>query len=743
MRYVFLAKDVGRMKMDGRRFFLWALVLCAARAADAEPRVYEPRESGPVRISSAPDKMLHDFTGGGRPQTSVFGKAEPTVEVEPGGAPFGGNTLLVSMPATGQRGGHGVNVDLPMPGDLRDWSGNNRLELWLLTPKGGALDRGGEGGIGGYRIIAHVQDDSGRWAARGMMVRPYLGGVWQPVPVDLDNPRWFCKAEKRWVSPNWKSVSRLRLEIPAHSQYAVDIRLADIGLRQTAPKGPTALIQARKAGFLTVPGAEFPIQLVADRLPEGQEADVKVEVSDFWGRPVFARSETFTGKSGPVEKEIAFPVARPGFYEIRAELSTDGKPVFRSYRGLACLPPLSAEQRAARAGSIFGIWPGAEDVLGACYVRKALGEPDSPEITAAKIARGEYVGTIPSYPSNGHLGICWVTGPRHIWKKDYFDTPGTPEQWSAYAKFLETAARMAAAPAPDGRFPYYRETPDKLLYRDNVSYPGGRPFPYYEVINEPNAHYWGPMEKLVDYHRLVYEAVKRGDPKAKIGGPTPYNIDVDYIEKFLAAGGDKWVDAIIVHGYHEEQDFETRLRALKAMLARRGLAEKEIIITEIGRNIPSSTPEQQAYGLVRAYVIAMAEGVRIMIWHSYGGIIARPGDRPIDNRDADFNIMRPDNTPNPAFVAYGVMTRMLLGATAVGEAAGLPESCRGFEFRQPGGGRLLVLWRKAPGAETVKLPEGGWITLTDIMGVSRPIKRAADGATNVEASENPVYIGEK
>lgn len=661
-----------------------------------ELRVFQPRESGTVRLSRKPDKALDVLTTA-VPRANIFGQAKQSSEVIQAETPCGRSALSIALPATGQGGANGVVLEWDLPKDQQDWQAFNQLEIWFSSQKGGAIDLGAEGGIvyyDGFKV--EFRDAAGNWFGGVISVRPYMGGVWQPLRLRFDG-NLNSKGK-----PDLKRVDKIKVTLKSAMRSDLKITFADLGLKYIPTNVPSVEIQSGKTGYLISPGV-VPIRLALKNMVEGRSANVVLTIRDFSGKEVYSHNLVFDGKAKPEEKEVPVTIKSQGYYDMSAELSIDGRPAWISLKGLACLEPLTAVQLEARAKSIFGIWTSYHESLGAGWMRSFLCLPKNND----NIIQGLWT---PPAPPAGTLGICCVHTP-FFWKNEWFDATATQTQYDEFAKGLELSAKLCAE---DGRFPYY------------------------EVINEPNAHYWGPMEKLVDYHRMVSQALKQGDPKAKVGGPCTYNIDLDYIEKFLAAGGEKWIDFIVVHGYHSEQEFQDNLQGLKRLLQKRGLTDKEILITEKGEAIPSVTPEMQAALLVRAYAIAWAEGVKILMWHAYFGGIDNPD--AMNNDDPEFNIVRADGSANPAFAAYGVMTRTLLGSSYDKPVEEIPQSCAGYKFINSQGRKIIVLWKRQPGVENVDLQENGASCWQDIAGGRHPIAPTKGSSMSFAVTENPIYI---
>lgn len=700
---------------------LACFALCFPHHARAGDDVHYPDYSGATWRPGPSDLSLEDFSTE-EARLGAYGQATYSAVREPvADAPCGGRGLVLRMPATGQRGAHGIDVVIPMTAGRKDWSGYDGLEFWVRVPAGSSFDLGSpqEGVRGRIDLTVWTEGAGADERMRRVDVMPGAGGKWQRViaPFDTRKTVSFPYSAGWWRSSRGagrdsfapqgrRDVGKLRMRVPANMNAPVEIMLAGVGLyREPAADGPTLSLDTGSAGGLVfATGEPFVIRLKADKVPVKTAGLVRFEATDFNGRTVYREEIPIDGSRGTsLDRELRWDNRTPGWFDAKAVLELDGKVVFRVSRGLASLPPLTPEQDAARRASIFGIWPEVHPALGVGVVRKPFKAwEDKADWRPSRL------------PSDDVVGVAWVIGAP--WEDGKWFAVNS-EGYEAWGERLTKAVRQVA---PSGRWPYWG------------------------AINEPNVHYWGPMEKVVEYHRAVYEAVKKGDPAAKVGGPCPHDISVDYLEKFVAAGGARWIDFFDVHGYSSsDRQFEEKLDALHAFLRKHGLEDKEIILTETGYTVPAVTPRQQAELLVKTYAVALSRRVKVLVWHALfsGGSrnIAAPGPRPIDNRHADFNIIRNDGSANPAFVAYGAMTRMLLGASYVSPVEKLPEGCAGFVFRK-GDRRIRVMWNREAEIREAVLPVRGAVELVDLMGVAASPVVTDGGTVRLPLSATPVYL---
>jgi hypothetical protein len=124
------------------------------------------------------------------------------------------------------------------------------------------------------------------------------------------------------------------------------------------------------------------------------------------------------------------------------------------------------------------------------------------------------------------------------------------------------------------------------------------------------------------------------------------------------------MDAISIHPYRqphapEDSGYEEDIREIGDMCRRRG-RELPIWITEVGwPNGPDgSTEARSAQMLPRAYLLALANGVRNITWYDFHD------DGPDRSyNEHNFGVIRYDMTPKPAYFAFRAMAVGLAGAS--------------------------------------------------------------------------------
>ncbi|MEM1059771.1 MAG: endo-1,4-beta-xylanase [Verrucomicrobiota bacterium] len=190
---------------------------------------------------------------------------------------------------------------------------------------------------------------------------------------------------------------------------------------------------------------------------------------------------------------------------------------------------------------------------------------------------------------------------------------------------------------------------------------------YWEIWNEPpNFTYQDQTAK--DYGKVVataYDAAKKADPGAKIGLATK-SAHIQYLQDAINAGAKNKFDYVTLHPYEmlgsvlrgrgTEAVFMSVVPNVRAMLRRVNpeKADVPVIYTELGVSAaPTSTrhghgPEGQAYGLVKAMAMCIAQGVTSVNWFQ-----ARDGD------SGPMGLLEKDGTPRPSYTAMGQLIKHL------------------------------------------------------------------------------------
>lgn len=238
---------------------------------------------------------------------------------------------------------------------------------------------------------------------------------------------------------------------------------------------------------------------------------------------------------------------------------------------------------------------------------------------------------------------------------------------------------------------------------------------YWEVWNEGNSGFNDGHNTAADYARLVsaaYQGAKKADPNAQIGLSVA-SFDAPYIGQVVLAqatnGKPEQFDYICLHPYetlgglsHPDGEilylWMTKILRdeLKATDPER--VNIPVWITEISRHIDDksgaairagegSPEEEAARALVKAYIMALAQGISRICWFE--------AKDPV-GEEAGFGLIRRDDTPRPSYIAM----KMMIGA--LGETPkylgwlALDKEQRSYGFLFQGrSGPVLVPWMPA------------------------------------------------
>lgn len=156
----------------------------------------------------------------------------------------------------------------------------------------------------------------------------------------------------------------------------------------------------------------------------------------------------------------------------------------------------------------------------------------------------------------------------------------------------------------------------------------------YEMWNEPGSigYFTGSPADLAHLVSLAYPIIKSIDPQAIVISPSPSTTGWPiqfgpWMDKFLKAGGGKYVDVIAWHSYASytnkpaapPERVASEIETLRALMAKYGVSDLPLWDTEgsWGTNTSLPDPQQQADWLVRWYLIQFSYGVARVYWYQW------------------------------------------------------------------------------------------------------------------------------
>lgn len=285
---------------------------------------------------------------------------------------------------------------------------------------------------------------------------------------------------------------------------------------------------------------------------------------------------------------------------------------------------------------------------------------------------------------------------------------------------------------------------------------------YYDLTNEPHGPWsaalggsWNGGEWLnvfVEYGRVVTNAIKAGDPKAKVLWE-----DIDQLlwyRQFLALGAADVIDAISPHPYSlhrsiplpEQQMTLNQIAEFREFTQLHGLSwplwagEVGFSSFKLTERTPTpfyspNTEIQQAQMLTRMMVMFLSQGCDKIFWYDFMN-----DGQDADNPEHNFGLVHHDYTPKPAVVAYANLIYRLkecewLGSYAIGGAG---NACA---YMSKTSKPTVIAWKQnGSSTEILLVPsEVESVTVTDIFGSAKELK-VMKHQIALELSESPVYI---
>jgi hypothetical protein len=669
--------------------------------------------NGPI-LDEPPTEYMVDAFDEAKPAFEFKGAPGAKVEWRGGVAKEGYGSVQVDCPP-GKSNQWRLTWKFPEPKDLSDYG---VFSFWYMPESDGW-----------HRPWIKIYKKDGWFLTAANNLDQSRQGVWQRVAIDRNAWGWYDKAKH---SDGFADVGGQPIPLDLHDVTGISIltgrgmagrrfSIDSIGFSRPVPpyQGPTVSIERYGTYLKDRPALYQPadaptpyaLPLVVENVPDGEKAMVKVTATDFVGRRLYDKVFEFVGGANNQEK-IEFTDDRPNHIRVQAVLSLKGKDVYQSTVNLGCVEAPDFEDAMPNPDSIFGMWcmsPSGEDAqrLGVKWTRLKGSTLMPPDADGHRKLLGERAAW--QNVEQGCFSIAAMGGARgrsHRWPK-LSDEAG----WAQFEADAEQEIRYLQAR-------------------------GNR---VYEVTNEENAHGGGSLEQFVRGHEAYYKAAHKVQPECEVLGACTYNVNPEWLESICKLGASKWMDGVVMHGYHPPEEFRDKVRQVREVMRKYGMGDKKLYITELGfMAFPNPESEaQQARDMVRSYVYGLAEGVAVIIYHnlwSWGP----PSAQTATNKSWD--LLWFDQQPRPGYVAYAALTRRLENAKFVRELKMPGPTQQGFEFEKRGK-TVLVLWDlKNSGEFLLDAKSKGGAALINIMGQKSALTPGADGRCSVTLGPDPVYV---
>jgi hypothetical protein len=236
--------------------------------------------------------------------------------------------------------------------------------------------------------------------------------------------------------------------------------------------------------------------------------------------------------------------------------------------------------------------------------------------------------------------------------------------------------------------------------------------------------------------KAAYEKVKAASPGTLVLGPANGNQDDPFLTELYRIGGLDYLDAVTYHPYVAVPEMlAADIQGAKARIREYNNGEDHPIwLTEFGWTASGALSEEtQANYLVRAEVIALANGIERLFWYDL------VNDEVDGSHEGNFGLFRRETSvlpfePKPAAMAQGLLIRKVLDKefTSADEVA----NAYSYVFGT-GDTATRVAWSTS--AAPISYTASGPVTVTTAMGTATTID-PVDGVVTVTLGEEPVYV---
>jgi hypothetical protein len=224
-----------------------------------------------------------------------------------------------------------------------------------------------------------------------------------------------------------------------------------------------------------------------------------------------------------------------------------------------------------------------------------------------------------------HLKILWTLGSTPAWASARpFEKcayghgcaaePADIDDWRHYVRTVATTFR--------GRIECYE-------IWNEASFPRDAAFRQPGDGGDAGQFFSGSIDSMVELTRVAFEEIHAADPAACVLSPSFHSSGhwVEKLDRFLDAGGGKYIDVASQHFYFGEEPEQSVavIREVRRVLDKHGLRHIPIWNTEVG--IPFSLKanqwagmslEDMVYGLtLRTYLINASEGILRAYWYAW------------------------------------------------------------------------------------------------------------------------------
>ncbi|MGI5869020.1 MAG: hypothetical protein ACOX9C_06230 [Kiritimatiellia bacterium] len=286
----------------------------------------------------------------------------------------------------------------------------------------------------------------------------------------------------------------------------------------------------------------------------------------------------------------------------------------------------------------------------------------------------------------------------------------------------------------------------------------------WEVFNEQDA--CGAPEPVWDYaaaQKAAYLGLKAGNPACTVlPGAVCLNRRGVYDEGMYANDLAYYGDVFNLHIYLAPAAFPDALSDLRAFMAKAGIGDREVWITENGMDLEGSATEPSAVRGVlqhswaqellqaeyypKSQMAMMMGGVSRSCFFFFGSFHERSGAK-------DWGTFRRDGTVKPVCAAMATAAQELGDATLLGEVD-LGAKLRGYLFEHHDGTKTLAFWSASPvdtgkgwpldGNDHVQtfdldVADGG-CRLSDLCGTTKSVVVEAGRPLSLTATRYPSYL---
>ena len=277
----------------------------------------------------------------------------------------------------------------------------------------------------------------------------------------------------------------------------------------------------------------------------------------------------------------------------------------------------------------------------------------------------------------------------------------------------------------------------------------------YELWNEHNVHMgddYGSIDDYVNIAKIVYPLKQEINPDAKmyvLATGNTNNVN-EYIEECFKKGIGDYCDGISIHPYNitlapEHTKFNSDINSVKDLMTQYNMANKELIISEMGWTTTSEEYKWTDEDTQANYTIRAMALYQDMVDRIYWYNLQEKTVSDMTDVELHFGFLRGWTNceipyePKPAFLALSNYNRLMTNSQKIKKMEHSNENAEVHLFNNNKGTNTIIAWSKASEVKTAINIGAASVVISDRYGNEKSVD-TKNGILELSLTVEPIYI---